>query len=359
MEKIAFFAPMKSPNHPVPSGDREMARGVMRALTRTDRDSVAELASETRCYDGRGDATVQARLIDAAQCEADKLIAQGGWSAWVTYHSYYKAPDLLGPVVSQALGIPYVLIEATRAAKRLGGPWDRFARLADASCEAADAIFYLTEQDYEGLQPYQKEDQPLVRLHPFLRREDLPATTRPRGPDLFCAGMMRQGDKLASYEILAAALAHLKAPDWTLRIAGDGAARPEVVALFSRFGDRVTFLGQLDSDQLQQAYADAAVFVWPGVNEAFGMVYLEAQAAGLPVVAQDRPGVRDVLPSAAMVPSAAPSLIAAEIDALLDTPAYWAMRATQARALVAERHLLGAARDRLWSVLGPLMREKP
>ena len=43
---------------------------------------------------------------------------------WFTYHLYYKAPDWLGPAVSRALGIPYVVAEASHAAKREGGAWD-------------------------------------------------------------------------------------------------------------------------------------------------------------------------------------------------------------------------------------------
>ncbi|MBU2944818.1 glycosyltransferase [Shimia thalassica] len=357
MSKIAFYAPMKSPNHTVPSGDREMARGVMRALTDADRGVSAELVSEFRCYDGKGDEARQDALIAQAAKEAQGLIETGGWSAWVTYHSYYKAPDLLGPSVAKALGIPYLQIEATRAAKRLGGPWDRFARLADTSCEAANAIFYLTAQDYEGLQPYEREGQPLVQLHPFLQMDDLPQPTQPEGPTLLSAGMMRHGDKLASYDILAQSLRHLKTTNWTLYLAGDGPARAEVEALFKPYADRVHFLGQLNQSELQQAYGKAGAFVWPGVNEAFGMVYLEAQAAGVPVVAQDRAGVRDVVPSSGLVEQGNPASISAEIDALFAQETYWTMRSKQARDLVEQQHLLGAARTRLWSVLGPLVEE--
>ena len=38
-------------------------------------------------------------------------------------------------------------------------------------------------------------------------------------------------------------------------------------------------------------YASGAIYVWPGFGEAYGLAYLEAQAAGLPVVAQDIDGV--------------------------------------------------------------------
>ena len=43
------------------------------------------------------------------------------------------------------------------------------------------------------------------------------------------------------------------------------------------------------------ALADSDLFVWPAINEAFGMALLEAQASGLPVVAGASGGVRGIV----------------------------------------------------------------
>ena len=83
---------------------------------------------------------------------------------------------------------------------------------------------------------------------------------------------------------------------------------------------------------------------WPGVNEAFGLAYLEAQAAGLPIVAQDRPGVRDVLaPAAYPAPQDGEAPLASQITALLTDDAMRQQRSTAARAFVAGQHLLPSA----------------
>ncbi|MEC8195566.1 MAG: glycosyltransferase family 1 protein, partial [Pseudomonadota bacterium] len=77
-----------------------MARNLMQLLTREGDAPI--LVSELRSFDKRGDAAVQADLIAQAEAEIPALIAQGraeGWTLWATYHSYYKAPDLLGPSV--------------------------------------------------------------------------------------------------------------------------------------------------------------------------------------------------------------------------------------------------------------------
>ena len=72
---------------------------------------------------------------------------------------------------------------------------------------------------------------------------------------LACA-MFRTGDKLASYGALAAALALVRSGGWTLTIIGDGPRRTDVKSLFSAFGDRVTFLGALASEQLAERFAN-------------------------------------------------------------------------------------------------------
>ena len=291
----------------------------------------------------------------AADAEAARLIARGktaGWQLWITYHNYYKAPDLLGPRVARALGIPYALVEATRARKRLSGPWARFAEAAETATHAADVVFYLTERDAEALRAYARPDQRIVRLHPFLPLDRLPPAAPLTGP-MLSVGMFRDGDKLASFRLIAQTLAQLRADRWRLAIAGDGPAREAVTRLFAPFGPRVTWLGALDENAIGDAYQDAALMFWPGVNEAFGMAYLEAQAAGLPVVAQDRPGVRDVLAPGLDRPAPEEGVgpLAAQIDHLLATPAARQTAGQAARAHIAEHHLLAAAARRLAEAL--------
>ncbi len=354
MPRVAFYAPMKPPDSPVPSGDREMAKNLMRAIA-ANGDTV-DLVSRLRIFDKSGDPDNQMALRRAAEDEVDRLVRElsADTDLWVTYHNYYKAPDLLGPAVCSAKGIPYVQLESTRATSRLSGPWSEFAKAADAACDAAQVIFYHTANDLITLERERYGDQSLVELPPFLPISDLPPTGAGNGP-MLAVGMMRHGDKLASYTILADALRHLTG-EWILQIAGDGPARGEVEALMAPFGDQVRFLGQLDRAQMQKVYMRSSMLVWPGVNEAYGMVYLEAQAVGLPVVAQDRPGVRDVL-----VPSSYPSVetgargLARLMQALLDDRQKRLELGLKARTRVAHRHLMPNATEQFWSAVHPLL----
>ncbi|MEP2716068.1 glycosyltransferase family 4 protein [Pseudophaeobacter sp.] len=351
--RVAFYAPMKSPRHPVPSGDREMARNLMAIIQAGGAE--VELVTELKVFDKHGDQSLQENLREKAALEAGRLIEEmPKMDLWVTYHNYYKAPDLVGPVVARARDIPYVQIESTRATSRLSGAWSEFAQAAHDAADAAALIFYLTANDLITLEREKHPNQTLVCLAPFLPNASLPRASATSGP-MLTVGMMRPGDKLASYQIIADCLQALDG-DWQLQIAGDGPARPEVKALMAPFGTRVTLLGQCSQSELAAAYEQASLFLWPGVNEAFGMVYLEAQSHGLPVVAQDRPGMRDILaPGSYPDPELGADALASRLQELLANPELRQKLGKKARERIAGHHLAPAASARFWSAVAPLL----
>lgn len=73
-------------------------------------------------------------------------------------------------------------------------------------------------------------------------------------------------------------------------VVGEGPLRGELESLAEQVGvaDHVKFLGRVGPEDLERAYADADVFVMPSSGEGFGIVFLEAWAHGLPVVAGNR-----------------------------------------------------------------------
>jgi len=176
----------------------------------------------------------------------------------------------------------------------------------------------------------------------------------PAMPWLVVAAMMRPGDKRASYEALAAALAQLRDRAWHLLVAGDGDARPAVTAVLEAAAPgRVTLLGALDAATLAATCAAGDLFVWPAVNEAYGMSMLEAQAAGLPVVAGGDRGVADVVAQGEgglIVSSRDAPGFAAAIARLLDDPAARAGLARSAALRVHREHGLDTAAARLAAV---------
>lgn len=361
MSRVAFYAPMKPPDHPTPSGDRRIARLTQRALERAG--YAVFLASHLRLRDGIGDETAQARLAEAAEAESDRLIAAlkpDPPGLWFTYHCFYKAPDLIGPRVAAALGVPYVVAEGTRARKRLMGPWSSFAAASEAALDKAAVIFWFTERDRAALEAARPAGQRLVRLPPFAALGEAAARPVSRvGPlRLATVAMMRRPDKLASFAALAAALGRLEGVDWRLTVLGDGPAEADVRALFAPFGDRIDWKGRRDDrEDVHAVYEDCDLFVWPGVNEGFGMVYLEAQAAGRAVVAEDRPGVREVAaPASALVPPGDPDAFAFAIRRYAEDREGLAAAGADARAHMLAHHGIEAAAARLRAALAPLAR---
>jgi glycosyltransferase involved in cell wall biosynthesis/predicted metal-dependent phosphoesterase TrpH len=85
-------------------------------------------------------------------------------------------------------------------------------------------------------------------------------------------------------ELLADAFcaAHERDPRLHLVLAGGG---PEEGFLRERLGERASFLGWLEGEELARAYASAEIFLFCSRTDTFGQVVLEAQASGLPVVA--------------------------------------------------------------------------
>jgi phosphatidyl-myo-inositol alpha-mannosyltransferase len=114
-------------------------------------------------------------------------------------------------------------------------------------------------------------------------------------------------------------------PGLRLLVVGEGSERARCEAeLPEPSRHDVRFLGRVDDEALVAAYAEADLYVSPAIGgESFGIVLLEAMAAGRPVVASDLPGYRSVVTAGrdgVLVPPGDPAALATAIAALLDDP---------------------------------------
>ena len=337
-----------------------------------------ELASSLRTLDASGDLQRQLRLRELGARLADRLVRRYEARApvdrprcWFTYHLYHKAPDWLGPAVSRTLDLPYVVAEASVAAKRSGGPWDIGYRGALDALGRADAVVALNSSDIPGVDAVLGDGVPRVHLRPFFdlgRFEDARrrrSTTRRElsrryrlslsEPWLVTVAMMRRGNKLESYRLLARALAKLVSRRWRLLVAGDGEARDAVIEAFAQFpASRVVFAGRLTGAQALRLVAACELFAWPAVDEPLGMAMLEAQAVGVPVVAGAARGVVDIVRdglTGRLVPPNDLDAFASALARLLDRPEERAQLGRQARCGVERHHEIGAAAKQLDAVL--------
>ena len=349
--RVAFYAPMKPPDHPVPSGDRTIARLTLAALRLAGAE--VALASRLRILDKDGDPDRQAALIAEAAAEVARILAAPGSrpDLWVTYHCHHKAPDLLGPEIARGLDIPYAISEPSVSPRRRNGRWARFAALSETAIGAADRLFWTTTRDRPALEAAGAGPR-MVHLPAFLEAGAAPAIRTAGTPlRLLSVAMMRPGDKAESYVRLARALHHLDG-DWRLEVIGDGPERTAVEAAFAPLAPRVRFRGAMDdAGGIRRAMEAADLLVWPGVGEGVGMVWLEAGAAGLPVVAEDGPAARDLLGCELPPAGDAPAFAAAIRRAAADRAAL----GRAARECVEARHTIEAAAATLGRSLAALL----
>ncbi len=300
--RIGFYAPLKAPDHPVPSGDRQVARLLIEALRHAGH--TVEVISTFRSFLSAPEPAAAAARAEGARAEVDRIA-----STWTrdgsapdllfAYHPYYKAPDLVAMTLAARFDRPYATAEASHAPKRAAGPWAEDHAATERALRSAAVHFCFTGNDWRSLSAVVDATR-LVDLPPFIDASRFTTRTAPRRAekriDLATVAMMRSGAKAASYALLASALGRLRDRPWRLTVAGDGPARPAIERVFAELpADRIVWRGQLDAEAVADLLRGADLFAWPGLNEAFGLSYLEAQACGVPVVAVTGEGTPSVI----------------------------------------------------------------
>lgn len=365
--RIAFHTPLNPLGDDGVSGDRRMARQLVAALESLGH--AVEPVGAPRAYFREPDpARFESAAADAAGLR-DALLAsyregKPRPDLWFTYHNYYRSPDFLGPEMTTALGIPYVTAESSDSTRRTSGEWAAHAAAARQALAAGDVHFYFTDRDRQGLERWRSAGTALLSLPPFIATG--PETTRPvaspGAPRLITVAMMRDGAKLKSYLTLSRILDCCGKEGWTLTIIGDGPCHAEIGAAFARLpADRITWRGQLDRDATQAELARHDIFIWPGIGEAYGLVYLEAQAAGLPVVAFDSGGVSETVRSgetALLVPEHDEAALAAALTSLLRDKALRDSMGSAARRFILAERTPARAAERLAEGLALAIRNR-
>src|SRR5207237_872219 len=128
-----------------------------------------------------------------------------------------------------------------------------------------------------------------------------------------------------------------------------GKDRLQAVAADVGVRDRVDFLGSVAHHELPYFYSAADVCVMPSYSESFGLVGLEAQASGRPVVGSDVSGLRSVIRdqvSGYLIAGHDPAEYAERIGRLLEDPELAQQMGRRGR-LLAQRYSWTRTADRL------------
>jgi glycosyltransferase involved in cell wall biosynthesis len=229
-------------------------------------------------------------------------------------------------------------VMADEARFESGGERRRFLRLARLEARnARSADLVICTSRYSGTQARRHYgiDEDRVRIVPegiwseewagLGERALAERAARDRGPVLL--SVARQYRRKNTQSLLRAFASLRRTHSGAaLRIVGEGPELPSLRSLAGQLGieDVVSFVGSLDGmSSLQKEYARADIFCLPSLQEGFGIVYLEAMAAGLPIVAARAGAVPEVAPEeevSLLVPPDDDQALAEALHRLAESP---------------------------------------
>lgn len=222
--------------------------------------------------------------------EIDVVLAMGleAGAAALRFRTKHGVPFVLNPrsYLAEPIGHPKY-----KLAKKLTEQCNAFVALSNSACIAwywrlgasvpENAIGVLNgcdPREHEG----EVEPLPEVRLQQGV-------------PLLLSVGMLRRPK---GHHVVLRALAELRSKPWQLVIAGEGPARAELESDIVRHGlvGRVHLPGIVEGPRLRWLYRNASFFVlFPLYFEVCGNAFLEALAAGLPVLTSEAGATKEVL----------------------------------------------------------------
>lgn len=305
--KIALYCPNKPLSHPNPSGDLTIAKDLQNVLNEAGFFCREIFEFRTRWF---WKSMAGWRRAAPSFLEAYREVRKFRPNLWLSYHSYYKSPDILGPWISRMVGIPYVLFQPMYSTRRRKHADSRPGfYLNRVALKAADHVFINNFNDLESLRrifpphkityipPGIQTDafQPVHNASLIIRKR---YEIDERVPLLLTAARLRTGVKSRSIEYLFRSLSLINTDicDYRLLVLGDGPMEENLKSLAQQIlPGRVVFASRIPRDSMATYYSAADIFVFPGIGESLGMVYLEAQACAVPVVAIFSPGVAQVV----------------------------------------------------------------
>ncbi|MGI0140512.1 MAG: glycosyltransferase family 4 protein [Thermoplasmata archaeon] len=197
-------------------------------------------------------------------------------------------------------GVPMVMtVHSTELDRSLGHPhlpiYDR-ERLGIA---AADRIIAVSRHLAEQLvREYGADRRKLRVVYNAVRPPDEPPITERESEVVLFLGRLTAMKGPDTFLRAAARIAP-QFPNVQFAIAGEGPEYQHLVRLSVdlKIGERVLFLGKVSEEERTALLRDAAVFVLPSVVEPFGIVALEAMAAGVPTIVSKTSGVAEMVRS--------------------------------------------------------------
>ncbi len=371
--RIAFYPSFRALEHVRASGLVSIARDVHDAMQAAGHEVLVPLRQSMEWIYLRPRLWPNT-LREALQ--ADRTLRQATPNCWLTYHTYYRGPDLIGPVLTRRHRIPYFILAASYATKyrKRFKTWAGF-HLNRLALKQADMVFVNKLRDMHNLSRLLTPDR-ITYIPPGIRtpsyplvpglRERMRAELGLNGKRVvLTAAMMRPGVKEEGIAFVIDACASLRhdTPDLHLLILGDGPGRQRLETLAQRhLPDAHTFAGRISPQDMHAFYQAGDLFAYPGINESLGMVYLEAQCCGLPVVATSHDGAPEVVSdgeTGMIVPPFTMPEFAGALSTLLNTPELRSRYSRQARDRVLRNHDMNTNYQQMFAIMEAVCSRRP
>lgn len=306
--RIALYRPPDPAADPYPFGDSRLADLVGRALTAAAHDLVRipvrlpDDEAAVRQSDRGATAEVEVRwLVDYL-----RSAPRPPPDLWISLRVSGRAPDQIGPAVSAALHIPYVLLQPS-------GPDAGDADALRRAIAAANATIVFSNALAESMRRLLPEHgDRLTVLPPFIDMNEVVAAGRgravtraglaakhrltPDAPWVIAAGPMATGPQVDSFRAVARAMALAVTVDWQLIVAGAGPRRGDIENIFRAAPRRLDRHVSITSpEELSTLLAAGDLFLWPSIDEHLSPTAVEAQAAGLAVVGSRSGAMLDIV----------------------------------------------------------------
>ena len=303
---IYFYAPFKPLGHDQPSGDLVIGTGLYDYLAANGHRMQVATVLRTRWIFWKP--WLMPRVL-AEHRRIERRLSADAPDLWLTYHAYYKGPDVIGPYVTARAGVPYVIFQGAYATKRRRDlrtlPGFLLNRRA---LRAARHVFVNKQVDFNNLKRLLPPDRVTYALPGIFPQDFCFSETARRdlrrkwqvnhAPVVLTAAMFRPGVKFQGLVGVIKACGRLlrNGLEFRLVVVGDGGQRTALTQLAqTELPGKVLFVGKVPQTEMYRYYSAGDLFVFPGIGESLGMVFLEAQSCGLPVVAVANAGVPEVV----------------------------------------------------------------
>ena len=231
----------------------------------------------------------------------------------------------------------------------------------------ADRILANSEHTRRALLEQGADSQRTLVHHVGIEPEKFPcrqAAVRNKGPLRILTVSRLAEDKGLEYSLRALHRLITEHPALSVeyRIVGDGPLEESLKQLTRELGlsGRVRFMGALDQTGVIQQYREADIFLLTSLHEGLGMVLLEAQAIGVPIVAARTDGIPEAVDpgrSAVLVPPKDIEETARQLYHVLTNPELWKQMGQAGRNHVETYFDVHVLNDRLVQIMDQILRQ--